>query len=257
MGSKGKHTLKKRKNKSGIIVFMQFIFIVCIIISAIYILKWNKENKQTKEISLKIENAVKVVENNDSGEEKYDIDFNELKSINSDVVAWIKVKNTNIEYPIVKTSNNEYYLNHSLDKTVNSAGWPFMDYKEKLNGSDKNLVIYGHNRKDNSMFGTLARTLNKEWYENKDNLEIIYITEEGTSIYKVFSNYQILNEDYYITTDFTQGEFLKFIKTLKNRSIHDYGVEVNESSQILTLSTCANNNKYRVALHAVRKEIEE
>lgn len=254
MRNRGKHSIKKAKNKNGVIIIIRFIFIICIIVSAIYILKWNKENAQTKQISTKIEKTVTVIEENNKGKEEYNIDFVALKEINPDVVAWIKVKNTNIEYPIVKTTNNEYYLNHSLDKTINSAGWPFMDYKEELNGKDKNIVIYGHNRKDKSMFGTLSDTLKKEWYENKDNLEIIYITEEGVQTYQVFSNYQIPNEDYYIKTNFKGDEFNKFIQTIKDRSIYNYGIEANENVQVLTLSTCANNNKYRVVLHAIRKE---
>ena len=173
-------------------------------------------------------------------------------------MAWIKVNNTNIEYPIVKTSNNSYYLTHSFDKSYNSAGWPFADYKNKFDGTDKNIVMYGHNRKDGSMFATLKNVLSPEWYNNEKNRNIIFNTENENSIYEVFSVYQIENEEYYIQTEFkTKDKFEKFIKTIKKRSIKDFGVEVTSEDSILTLSTCANNNKYRVVLHAKKVLGEE
>ena len=70
--------------------------------------------------------------------EKYVIDFGELKKKNPDTVAWIKIENTNIEYPVVKAKDNDYYLNRSFDKKKNSAGWIFMDYRDKADGTDRN-----------------------------------------------------------------------------------------------------------------------
>jgi len=69
----------------------------------------------------------------------------------------------------LKTKNNEFYLNHSFDKSENLGGWIFADCKNKFNGTDKNIVIYGHNMKDNSMFGTMQKILNPEWYNNEEN----------------------------------------------------------------------------------------
>ena len=144
-------------------------------------------------------------------------------------------------------------MNHSFYKSKNSAGWLFADYKNKLDGSDKNIVVYGHNRTDGSMFGTLKNILNKEWYDNTDNMDIVYMDIRGKHIYKVFSIYKIENEDYYITIQFNNdSEYKKFLTTIKSRSIKDFNVEISETDSILTLSTCANNNKYRVVLHAKR-----
>ena len=179
------------------------------------------------------------------------IDFDKLKDQNNEAIAWIKVNNTNIEYPVVKTKNNEFYLNHSFDKSENLGGWIFADCKNKFNGTDKNIVIYGHNMKDNSMFGTMQNILNPEWYNNEENTNIILKTEGKNYIYKVFSIYRIENEDYYIKTEFNNdSEFEQFLNTLKARSIRDFNMDMLESDSILTLSTCDNNNKYRVVLHA-------
>ena len=101
------------------------------------------------------------------------------------------------------------------------------------------------------MFGSMKNILNSEWYDNEENTNIILNTENEKCIYKVFSIYKIENEDYYIKTEFkNDNEFEDFIKTLKKRSIKDFNVDVSKDDNILTLSTCANNNKYRVVLHA-------
>ena len=192
-------------------------------------------------------------QNIDNGENanKYNIEFESLKQKNENTVAWLKVNGTNVEYPVVRTNNNDYYLTHTFDKTYNSAGWIFMDYKNKLDGNEKNIVIYGHNRKDGSMFGTLKNILTEEWQNIEDNLIIPLIDENEKANYRVFSVYKIEQEDYYISTKFsTDNEFQKFIDKIKSRSVKDFGINVSKEDQILTLSTCADNNKYRVVLHA-------
>ena len=148
---------KKINRKIFLIRIIQIILTCCMVWSLTYIVKWIKENKKTSEIKNSIEKTVTVDENN-----KYNIDFEMLTNINKDVVAWLKVNNTNIEYPVVQANNNDYYLYHSFDKTENGAGWIFLDYRNKIEGRDKNIVIYGHNRKDGSMFGTLNKVLEKE-----------------------------------------------------------------------------------------------
>ena len=207
----------------------------------------NNENNKIKIIQENLKDLTKLKKGNN------EINFEELKSQNSDTVFYLKVNNTNISYPVVKYSDNNYYLNHSFDKSKNSAGWLFADYKNKLDGTDKNIVVYGYNRRDGSMFGTLKNILNKEWYDNTDNMDIVYMDIRGKHIYKVFSIYKIENEDYYITTQFNNdSEYKKFLTTIKSRSIKDFNVEISETDSILTLSTCANNNKYRLVLHAKR-----
>lgn len=244
----------KNENKKYLAILLQLIFWLILIYSLIEIVKWYIHNKQNEEIMQEISTAVTIVtpeEQTIKTEETYKIDFAALKQVNSETVAFLKVNGTEIEYPIVKTRNNDFYLKHSFDKTYNAAGWIFADYRNKLNGSDKNIVIYGHNRKNGTMFSSLRNILKKEWYNNPENLKIQLITENEELIYEIFSIYQIEKETYYLQTDFNnEEEYSSFIKTLKNRSIKDFGVELTSENQILTLSTCANDNNYRVVLHA-------
>ena len=256
---KGKHfDSKKEINQEEKKIKIPFFFIISIIITIIciaYIIKWATESNYNKEVLEKAHESV-VVETVNEEPQIVSVDFDNLKETNSETVAWIKVNNTEIDFPVVQAKDNDYYLRHSFDKSYNIAGWIFMDYRVKRDGTDKNTTIYGHNMKNGTMFTSLKNILNEEWYSNEDNLKVTYIDEKGIHLYQVFSIYQIEKETYYTNTDFnSNAEFKNFINTIKGRSKVDFGIEVGIEDQILTLSTCANNNNYRVVLHA--KKIEK
>lgn len=248
---------KKRKIKYGNIIALIVILldIGVVIYSSFNIIKWylaNKENAKIKEelqesiVVEKIENPI----NEEEVIEKYQIDFKSLKEQNNETVGYVKVNNTNIDYVVVQHSDNSYYLKHNFEKSWNNAGWIFADYHNKFDGLDKNIVIFGHNTRDNSMFGTLKNTINEDWYKNEDNYQFVFVTEKGTYYYQVFSTYSVKPEDYYINTEFKNNdEFDEFIKTIKSRSVNDYGVEVTKDDKILTLSSCIGDGSKRVALH--------
>lgn len=251
-----KQSKGKMSKKALVLSLLNTIFIITLIISIILIIKWyvdSKNNKLLKEQLL--EAVVDTNVDNEENKQTKTIDFEKLKQINDETVAWIKVYGTNIEYPVVQSKDNDFYLKRNFNKKYNSGGWIFADYKNKFDGTDKNIVIYGHNMKDNSMFGTLKNILKEEWYNKEENYIIGLITEQELRKYQVFSIYKIQNEDYYITTSFSDDEFIKFIETLKQRSIKDFNIEITAQDSLLTLSTCANNNKYRVVLHAKRINI--
>lgn len=245
----GKH-YKQTSKKTLVLSLLRIIFFIALVVSIIYIIKWFIDSKQNRIIEEKISDAITIegVQSEDNIE--YKVDFTKLKEINTQTVGWLKVNGTNIEYPVVQANDNNYYIKRNLNKEYNVGGWVFVDYKNKLDGTDKNIIIYGHNMKDNSMFGSLKNVLKEEWYNNEENYIIDFITESEQQKYQVFSVYQIENEDYYIDTEFYNDEFGEFIQTLKSRSIKDFNVDISSEDSILTLSTCANNNKYRVVLHA-------
>ena len=247
---------QKKKNKNFFNGIIYLILIGLLIYSGIKIFKWNKENSNNNNITDKINEAV-TVKKNSEGKEDFNINFNTLKKQNEDTVAWIKVNNTNVKYPVVKAKDNSFYLTHSFDKSNNSAGWIFADYKNKFDDTDKNIVIYGHNRRDGSMFSSLKNALNPNWYNNDLNRNILLYTENKEYNYEIFSIYKIESEDYYIKTEFNdENDFEDFLNTITKRSVQDFGVNVSKDDSILTLSTCANNNKYRVVIHAKKVIID-
>lgn len=256
--------------------------VVCFIIisiSTINIIKWisdsNKSNKETEEIN-EITN-IQNVEDSDSTEiikqepeipkdnpywdyikmNLIDVDFNDLKAINPDTVGWIQVNGTNINYPFVQTTDNEYYLNYSFRKNKNDAGWVFMDYRNTKDTLDKNMILYAHGRRDNTMFGTLKNILSSKWINNTDNYIVKISTEKENALYQVFSIYNIPETSDYLRINFKDDEhFLEFANTLISRSEYDFNTTINANDKILTLSTCYNMTN-RVVLHAKLIKIEK
>lgn len=239
----------KKKNKI-LITLIQIVLIAVIIFSGIKIIEWIKSNKKNKEIMSEIKENVVINNEMDSNNEEYKIDFAKLKQKNSDTIAWIKVNGTDIDFPVVKGTDNSYYLTHNFDKEKNKAGWIFADYRNKFDGTDKNIIIYGHNMKNGSMFASLKDVIKEEWYNNENNKYIALITENENCKYQVFSVYQIETEEYYLQTNISN--FKEFVEKIKGRSKKDFNVDIKETDSILTLSTCADNTKYRVVLHAVK-----
>lgn len=184
------------------------------------------------------------------------VNFDELTKKNSDTAGWIKVNGGNVNYPYVHTTNNDYYLNHSFDKSYNSAGWVFLDYRNDPDNYGRNNILYAHSRLDNTMFGSLREIITPTWYNNTNNHVVKTSTKTSNAIWQVFSVYTINPESYYIRTKFSDDEFETFINTITTRSVHDFGVEVTIDDKILTLSTCYFDNK-RVVLHAKLIRLEE
>ena len=263
-------SIAKRKVKrekmiwSFIIAISSFVLIILITV----LINWLLENKKTDDVLetiymvsdvREIKTTTKSSENVITTTSIYDeyenmnmleVNFDNLKKINSDTVGWIKVNGTKINYPFVHTSNNEYYLKHTFDKTSNKKGWVFLDFRNNIENLSSNNILYAHGLVNNQMFGSLRKTIKPSWYNNKSNHIITIATPSGTKHFKIFSSYTIFPESYYITTSFkSDDEFKAFINTIKERSVYDYNVDVNTSDKILTLSSCYDNEK-RMVLHA-------
>lgn len=253
--------------------FLILIFISLIIISILKLFFWQQDNKKISKLENEIDELVEyeLIEEegtlvNPPSKEKenendywyyvsfpfYEVDFTNLTKKNSDTIAFIHLNNTNINYPVVQTTNNDYYLTHAFDKSYNSAGWIYMDYRNKLNPLSDNIVIYGHGRLDNTVFGSLKKTLEKDWQKNKENYIINLSTSTNNYLYQIFSIYTIKSESYYITTDFSSTkEKEKWINTMNKRNTAStIKTKANADDKILTLSTCYNNNDIRMVVQA-------
>ena len=268
-----KNNKRKKKMKSKWIWNLLLIFFLFITCYSIYMLiDWNKDNKNTTKIINEINNSIQVIEKEDDNntelineplEEEHtsdywyyikfpliDVDITSLKNKNSDTVGWINVNNTNINYPYVQTKDNSYYLDHSYDKSYNDAGWVFMDYRNNSNLDNKNTILYAHSRLDKTMFGSLSKVLKSEWHANKDNHIIRISTDNENTLWQIFSVYKIKEESYYITTDFgSDDEYVKFLNTIKKRSIYNFSTKLSSADKVLTLSTCYDDN-VRTVVHA-------
>ena len=173
-----------------------------------------------------------------------------LRENNDQVVSWLAVDGTSINYPIVKSDDNEFYLNHDFNKDLKSSGWTFMDYRNSDDLSDDNTVFYGHNLANKTAFGSLTNVFKKNWIK-KSNHYIVVLNDDGKHIYEIFSTYEIEPEAYYIQTNFSNKEDLDiFFNALKARSTYDFKVDVGKTDRIITLSTCTDDNAKRRVVHA-------
>ncbi len=178
------------------------------------------------------------------------LSFDELLSVNPEVVSWILVNGTSVNYPVVQTIDNNYYLNHDILGNLKGSGWIFMDYRNSSLLDDSNTIIYGHNLLNQTAFGSLSKLFTEDWFFH-ENHQIVLYTKDKHYIYEVFSCYYIDPEVYYLQTNFyTDHEYMSFLDTLKSRSIFDYSVSLSSQDKILTLSTCTDDNRGRKVIHA-------
>lgn len=259
---------KKKRLKLWAWLVIITINIIVVIISLYQINDWDKDNKSTNKQLKEIKDKVKVEQTNsneelinqqDNKDNDYwnyiklplvNVDFKELLEKNSDTVAFLKVNGTNINYPVVQTNDNEYYLHHSYNKTKNDAGWVFLDYRNNLDNLQENSIIYAHGRYDTTMFGSLKNVFKSDWYNKTDNYVVYLSTPKKNMLWQIFSVYKIKTETYYLTSSFASDEsYQKFINTIKERSKYNFNTNVTTNDRILTLSTCYNSSE-KVVLHA-------
>ena len=272
---------KKRRLRKWVYNAIILIFLLILIAVIVVILRWNRDNQEIANITNDLsntpmeekpaieENTVVVnppeeAEANDYWDyikmDMLSVDFQDLLEKNKDTVGWIKVNGTNINYPVVQTTDNQYYLKHSYEGTFNYAGWIFADYRNDLENFGYNTIIYGHGRLDTTMFGSLKNILESDWYDKKENHIVKLSTPTHNTLWQVFSIYTIEAESYYIQTEFAnEQEFADFVATLKERSQVTFAADVNRKDKILTLSTCKNDYGLRLVLHAklIKQEMRE
>lgn len=271
---------RSKKTAKKVIILVTYAILICTLIYTSHkCINWLNDNKKIEKQVEKINKIVEIEEINDeenievieqpeqSKTGQYwnylnmkliNVNFSELKKQNSDTAGWIQVNGTNINYPFVQTSNNDYYLTHAFDKTFNDAGWVFLDYRNNIKDLNRNTIIYAHSRLDSSMFGTLKNVLKTNWVNNPDNFIIKLSMESENTMWQVFSVYHIPTTSDYLQIDFySNNEFLEFGNMLLNRSAYNFNTSISENDKILTLSTCYSDTE-KTVLHAklIKREVK-
>lgn len=223
-----------------------------------------EEEKEQKNLNDRmIDVAVKKVEQNDYKDDEnekkanlpIEVDFNALKNKNKDIIAWIYSEGTPINYPIVQSKDNDYYLRRLIDGTYNQAGTLFMDYKNSSDFHDYNTIIYGHNMKNDSMFGTLTNYEKQDYYN--EHREMVLFTEDKNYKIELFAGYTTSSESDIYTYPKTSSSNEKIINNALKKSTFDSDVKVLSEDKIIILSTCSYSfENARYVLLGVLKEIE-
>ncbi len=236
-----------KSNITRIIIFI--IFLLIFIFSIVNLLRWIIYNKKSADL---IDEVIKKnfteVDEDIKEESKNPVNFEELKKINEDVVAWIKIDDTTINYPIVQAQDNEYYLQKDFNKKYSTCGWIFMNFKNNNNFSDRNTSIFGHNIKSGLMFKDLLKIYRNE-LGNDVTIEIY--TESEKLEFAVYSSYMIEPEEYATQVPTTDEQQEKYISEILNRSSIIYNIVPTKNDKLITLSTCDNSGKNRILIHGV------
>nr|WP_300003941.1 class B sortase [Tissierella sp.] len=209
-----------------------FLAIIIFSLSAYKVASYFLSSMDNKKAYKNISKEYKAAE---SIEETSNLDL--LKEKNENIVAWLDVPSTNINYPVVKGSDNDFYLTHDMEDKKSIHGSIFMDYRN-LAKDDRNLVIYGHYMKDGTMFKDLINYKEETFF--KDNPDIFVDLGGEKERYEIFSVVLTTGDSGYIDIDFSSEEsFLDYIDNIKAKSLFTRDIDFKGGEKIVTLSTCS------------------
>lgn len=222
------------------------VIVICIGCIANYYINSYLNDKRYKRLK-SMYNSASNRPGTGSNKSKYPIGmlpgFDSLYDSNSDIKGWIIIPNTVVNYPVVQTSDNSYYLSKGFNKTDDNHGTLFLDYRDNINPMSQNLIIYGHEMRDGQMFHSIRNYAEVDFYNSSP--VITFNTLYGDEEWKVFAAYianTVPSQGYvfkYLITNFnSSNDFTGFINEVKARSLIRTSVDVNPSDTLLTLSTC-------------------
>lgn len=226
---------KKRRFFLWIIFFLALILFIYSAWNLFKILKANWDERRESEQMIEIGNIP------EDPEAAFTVNWEGLREVNDQVKAWIIVPDTNISYPIVQGSDNEFYLNHTFAKEPNYAGAVFIDRLNKPDFSDNNTFIYGHNVKHETMFSQLEKFMEKDFFESH---KYVYIfTPDQNYKCEVISFHSTYDGSPYYRFGISDLQMWKeYIQLLQDPNINGYvrnDVSLGESDRVVTLSTCS------------------
>lgn len=274
---KDTHNKNNKKKKRRIPVPLLLILLVCLIIFGISAWQlssiWMNYRAATSEYDELLQYVLSEVgdaensaeeepaEDGDDGDEAEEgetqpevetverVALSKLKELNDDTVAWIEIPGTGISYPVMHTTDNSYYLNHTFSDAVNSSGSIFEETQNSSDFSDVHTLVYGHNMKNGSMFAKLKNYASASYLVSHPT---IYLDlSDGTHAYQIFSVYEAAVDDAAYTIGFAHDDiYAEWLAGIKASSAYDTGVEVTVDDNVLTLSTCTSGGQKRYVVHA-------
>lgn len=170
------------------------------------------------------------------------IDWEKLKELNGDIIAWIEIPGTKVDYPVVKCPSYSYYLHHDVKGKRNVLGSIFVQPETAADFSDPHTVIFGHNMSDKQMFGSLHSFESEKFWKKHRKVYIYQPGQEMEAV--VYGTYDVLDStDTYRTKFDTPDEWKEWIAMTTGKRYYDTGIRPEETEQIITLSTCSNRRE--------------
>ena len=257
---KAKHGKKNTKFKKIILILITIIFITCIIYISVYFYNSYKD----KNINDNILNNVNV-DSTKITEQKTErmLQLEELQKENSEIIGWLEIEGTNINYPVLQGKDNEFYMKNNYKKEKSKNGSIFLDKSYNWDIPSSNLLLYGHNNKNGTMFQELLKYKKEDFY--KEHTKIKFTTNKEDSVYEImsvfYSRVYYKNEKnvfryYYFVNAENEQEYNDFVNNAKKASIYDTGITAEYGEQLLTLSTCSyhtEDGRFVVVAKKLRK----
>lgn len=231
--------------KNKILTLIEIILVIILLVSLYRIYNYNKEDKEfkaaTREVQEKFEKEeIKTPVSKVDEKENRNLEaIKKIEGLRKDypsIVGWIRVGGTEIDYPIVKGSDNDYYLNHNYKDEYNAFGAIFMDYRNDENFSDQNTIVYGHNNVRAGNFKDLHKYEEEGFFAEDRFIEIYSL--DGFKKYKVFAVYNASPYDKFRSPSYTEEEGEDLLRYIKEKNTFN-GDLPNKIEDILTLQTCS------------------
>ncbi len=241
----------KKKKKTFFIIAIVLI-LIAIAVNSFFIIRamniYNKGNKTYEEIKQT------VIINSDASEKDKRIDFDELKRINPDIVGWLSMKDTVIDYPVVKGEDNDYYLHHLYTGDWNSLGTLFVDFRNYDLFTDRNTIIYGHSMLNGSMFFILERYKKQSFYD--EHKEFIFETPDKKYRLLPFAGKIMDGKEAFVQFDFdTDEDFYNYLSYYIANSTFKSDVEVTGKDKVVMMIKCSED--FEDARYVLLCKVEE
>lgn len=261
--------------KEKIKKFLTIVFLIVFIVSITYIISYfytgykdkkdlkelkdimkvqELKNLETTEVTNQNDNELNSNENNSelimdanniNQEKNISSNFEELKKVNEDIVAWVRIDDTDIDYPILQAKDNDYYLDRNYKKEYSRNGSIFLDYRYDFSKDNQVFLVYGHNNNDKMMFNELLKYEKEDFFEKHKKIELI--TEDESSLYNIISIFksEVYSKDetnifkYYNFIDLSNQEvFNYYVKNIRDMSVYKSDENIEYGDELLVLSTC-------------------
>lgn len=251
--------LKRQEKKRKLtVVFLSMLATACLVYVVVYYYQYERSSVdydnlaelKEKDNEAAVENGYKItLVSEDKEAPPILAKYETLYKKNKKLIGWLKIADTNIDYPVMQTSNNEYYLDHNFDQESDKNGSIFLDKDCNAAFPNTNMIIYGHHMKSGKMFGKLDYYSKESYYKEHPQIQFDTIYEEGIyDIMYVFRS-RIYNEDeivfkYYQFMDVnSEDEFYSAMDEMARMSLYDTGVTAEYGDKLITLSTCDNSEE--------------
>lgn len=239
---------KKKTLNNKVRITLIIVLFICLICSVSYLIMQNINSNKNKNLYNELQEDIisdKVTEELSQVNSEFIEKVKELQKENADVKGWIRIEDTIINYPILQTTDNDYYLTHNYKKEKSKYGSIFINTNSNLKDVNSNVIIYGHNMKDGQMFTDLLKYQDKSFYEEHPTIKIV--TEESEKQYEIIYVFKsrIFYQDeknvfrYYKYYSFeNENKYNEYINNCKKEQLYDTGKTATYGDQLITLITC-------------------